>query len=247
MNQFNEIATEYTKARALIVRDILDNTFHGVLGDVSGKTILDLGCGNGFYTRRLKEAGASQVVGVDVAEAMIKIAKADEEDNPLGIEYILTDVEKIGVIDEFDCVTSSLLFNSVSTKENIMKICEVAYNNLKLGGRFITANVNNKLNLTHFENNGYQKYGLATKIVSPLPDGGTIVEATVYVGQQQFSFNSYLLTFELYQSAHEKAGFKNLSWHDKMVISPALKQEYGDEYWDYFLQNPAYAVMACEK
>ena len=42
-----------------------------MLGDVRGRTAVDFGCGSGFYASRLKEAGASRVLGVDLSEAMI--------------------------------------------------------------------------------------------------------------------------------------------------------------------------------
>ena len=33
--------------------------------DIAGKRVLDVGCGNGYYARRLLGAGAAAVVGVD--------------------------------------------------------------------------------------------------------------------------------------------------------------------------------------
>ena len=50
------------------------------LGDVSGKAVLDLGCGEGGYSRELTRRGAS-VTAVDCAENAIAycVSKADAE------------------------------------------------------------------------------------------------------------------------------------------------------------------------
>ena len=70
--KYGEIATGYAdsnpdqRARAEYewpaVRDLLP--------DVSGKRVLDAGCGSGYYAARLAEQRA-EVVGVDASEAMI--------------------------------------------------------------------------------------------------------------------------------------------------------------------------------
>lgn len=40
-------------------------------GPVGGRAVLDLGCGSGFYARRLAELGAATVMAVDISERMI--------------------------------------------------------------------------------------------------------------------------------------------------------------------------------
>ena len=52
-----------------------DPVLWALAGDVRGLTVLDAGCGTGYLTRKLADAGA-QVVGVDFSEAMIDIARA---------------------------------------------------------------------------------------------------------------------------------------------------------------------------
>jgi 2-polyprenyl-3-methyl-5-hydroxy-6-metoxy-1,4-benzoquinol methylase len=45
------------------------------LGPLEGRTVLDVGCGSGRYCLAYAAAGASRVVGVDFAPAMIEIAR----------------------------------------------------------------------------------------------------------------------------------------------------------------------------
>jgi 2-polyprenyl-3-methyl-5-hydroxy-6-metoxy-1,4-benzoquinol methylase len=44
-------------------------------GDLKGKNVLDAGCGDGWYTAKIKEAGAEVVQGIDYSEKAIEFAK----------------------------------------------------------------------------------------------------------------------------------------------------------------------------
>lgn len=44
------------------------------LGEVAGKKVLDLGCGHGWFTKRLHDQGAD-VIGIDGSEALLEIAR----------------------------------------------------------------------------------------------------------------------------------------------------------------------------
>ncbi len=55
-------------------------------GDVRGRRVLDLGCGQGWFSRQLAGRGA-RVVGVDAAALMLVHARRHEAARPLGIAY----------------------------------------------------------------------------------------------------------------------------------------------------------------
>ncbi len=50
--------------------------FLDLVGDVSGRRVLDLGCGGGQLAFYLAETGAESVVGVDASERMLEVARA---------------------------------------------------------------------------------------------------------------------------------------------------------------------------
>lgn len=62
--------------------------FFEFIGDLSGKTILDAGCGEGYNTRILAKK-AAHVVGVDISKKLIGLAQQQEQKEPLGIQYIV--------------------------------------------------------------------------------------------------------------------------------------------------------------
>jgi SAM-dependent methyltransferase len=66
------------RARRLIQRSLGEfNTFPQLFGlfDARGKDALDYGCGRGYITVRLVEAGASTVTGIDLSSAQLAYAR----------------------------------------------------------------------------------------------------------------------------------------------------------------------------
>ena len=107
---YDNIATQYKKSKTLPFRQHVEwYSYKRMLGDVEGKSILDLACGEGFYTRRIKNRRATHVVGVDISEKMIKLARKREDRDQLGIQYIVCDVMDLGKIGSFVLVVASYL------------------------------------------------------------------------------------------------------------------------------------------
>ena len=64
MVEYDAIAREYGESKLLPFREHVErHTLFELLGDVRGKTVLDLACGDGFYTRLLRQGGALEVTG----------------------------------------------------------------------------------------------------------------------------------------------------------------------------------------
>lgn len=101
-----------------------------LLPDLKGKSVLDLGCGFGRNSIDFVKRGARRVVGIDISEKMLDIAKNQSSDNK--IEYINMSMAELERIDErFDFVYSSLAFHYV---ENFNKLIRDIYNLLNRGG-----------------------------------------------------------------------------------------------------------------
>ena len=73
--QYDAIAREYQRTKeSPLRRHVEAYSFFQMLGDVSGLAVLDLACGEGFYTRLIRQAGAASAVGVDISSEMIALA-----------------------------------------------------------------------------------------------------------------------------------------------------------------------------
>ena len=118
---YNQISIEYQLSKLQPWRKHVEAyTFFTLLGDVSNRSVLDLACGDGFYTRQLKLRGAAKVVGVDVSEKMIELAEKAEEKNPLGIDYIVQDVIGLRLGQTFDLISAAYLLNYAKTFEELI-------------------------------------------------------------------------------------------------------------------------------
>ncbi len=104
-----------------------------LIPDLTGKSVLDLGCGFGEHCKRFVEKGAAKVIGIDISEKMLEVAKKENADPK--ITYLNIPMEDIGTIDEkFDVVISSLALHYV---EDFSGVVKNVYNLLKDGGFFI--------------------------------------------------------------------------------------------------------------
>ena len=80
------------------------------MGDVNGKRILDLGCGEGGYSRELVRRGA-QLVSVDCSRKAIEYAAKLAEEEKLTIEHYVRNSNDLFDIDaeQFDIVLCSMM------------------------------------------------------------------------------------------------------------------------------------------
>jgi ubiquinone/menaquinone biosynthesis C-methylase UbiE len=79
-----------------------------LIGDVSGKDVLDAACGTGRYALRLAQAGA-RVCGVDGCEEMLALAKGKRDELGLAVDLRCSDLARLPFADaSFDVVVCAL-------------------------------------------------------------------------------------------------------------------------------------------
>jgi tRNA (mo5U34)-methyltransferase len=78
---------------------------HAIPSDLTGKTVLDIGCNGGFYSLEMKRRGATRVVGVDHDERYLAQARFAAEISGFDIEFRQMSVYDVGKLGEkFDVV-----------------------------------------------------------------------------------------------------------------------------------------------
>ncbi len=97
---------------------ICDEPLLALVGDVKDRNVLDLGCGNGYFSRKLARLGA-RVTGVDVSEQMICTAVEHERRQPLGIRYLTASATDLGALEDayFDAVVCNHVLTSIADYE----------------------------------------------------------------------------------------------------------------------------------
>ena len=91
-----------------------------MLPDLNGKSVLDLGCGYGHNCIDFVQRGAESVVGIDISEKMLSVAKTESKHEK--IQYLnmsMTDISQLD--DKFDLIYSSLAFHYVKDFDSFAK------------------------------------------------------------------------------------------------------------------------------
>lgn len=108
-------------------------TLKGMLPELEGTRILDLGCGYGWHCIYAMEQGAAGVVGVDISEKMLDVARLKTAYQQ--VEYICSAVEDVDFETEsFDVVISSLALHYVPDFD---LVAQKVNRWLKRGGSFV--------------------------------------------------------------------------------------------------------------
>jgi ubiquinone/menaquinone biosynthesis C-methylase UbiE len=90
-----------------------------LLPDLDGRSVLDLGCGFGWFCRWAREHGAVHVQGIDVSEKMLAQAAATTRDP--AITYTRADMERLALPPAaFDLVYSSLALHYIANLDGLL-------------------------------------------------------------------------------------------------------------------------------
>lgn len=102
-----------------------------LLNPKRGERVLDLGCGQGVFSRAISESGAL-VTGIDAASSLIQKARTYQGRTP--IRYFDRDAAELGGLGDFDAASAILCLQNL---EHLDKVCLAAASVLKPGGRML--------------------------------------------------------------------------------------------------------------
>jgi len=109
-----------------------------IIEDVKGKTIMDVGCGNGRYSLIFAKAGAN-VTGVDLTPEMIASAQQKASTDGLEIDFICDDILGVNLApNRFDLIFSSLAITHIEDLTELLRKLKPA---LKSDGRIIFSDI----------------------------------------------------------------------------------------------------------
>lgn len=162
---------------------------------LEGKSVLDLGCGNGRYSELFCKFGAEEVIALDLSEEMINEAQKRKVENGLRqLELIRADINDMPlVVHSFDLVFSRF---SLMYGKNLDSIIEKIGHILKDKGlSYVLTNIFSINNPSLFEE--------IKKEAVPLD---------LLIGGKKVRFLNYAHTMEEYKNAFVKA---NLTLEDE--------------------------------
>lgn len=240
--EYDKIAQEYASSSEKHVgkQYAYEYSLFKAIGNLKCKKVLDLACGDGFFSRKLKLAGAKEVVGVDLSSEMIRIAKEKEKNRPLGIKYVVADVIDLGKIGEFDLVVGGFLLHYSKTKEELAKMCKSIYINLKKAGKFVAINNNPENPLA---GDRYRKYSDTCESKNTTLNEGDELIIKIWVNNKETcAFLNYYWNRQTYVDAFCKAGLESIRF-SHLEVSPEGINRYGTEFWKELYESPYLIII----
>jgi SAM-dependent methyltransferase len=238
-NEYDSNPKGYVEATKRPLRKFAyEPTIKKLLDDLEGKEVLDLACGDGMSSRFIKSLGAKKVVGLDISEKLINIARQNKDPD---IEYFIENVfsEDILKYGKYDVVTGIMIVHYAESKKLLEKLFQGIFKVLKPGGVFYALTVNPDLYKT-----GYENYGV--RISGVINEGeSSKVELHDFSWKKYCEFTNYYWTKNTYKSALENSGF-DIEWVDGAISEEGINT-LSLEYWKRYFDQPIYLGIKAKK
>src|SRR5262245_48177200 len=138
-------------------------TLFGLLPPTPAR-LLDLGCGTGWTSQFSARAGYD-VVGVDIAPSMIRLAEESRDRAGLGnLSFVCSDYESLSIRGEFDC---AVFFDSLHHADNEGLALRKAYDALKPGGVCLASEPGRGHHTSAVSQHAMERYGVNEKDMPP--------------------------------------------------------------------------------
>lgn len=95
-----------------------------LLGEIKGKNVLDLACGQGYFSRAMRTQSAT-VVGLDISKELIALAKEKNKESKNNIEFFATPSDDLFMIKDNsqDVVVCVLAIQNIEKLNETIKEC----------------------------------------------------------------------------------------------------------------------------
>lgn len=206
-----------------------------------GKRMLDVGCGDGFFSRRLAALGA-HVTGYDVAPSLIDLAKEAEKAKPLGIEYHVATPETFRSSARFEHAVSVMVLPYAPNAHYLRHFFINAHAHLKPNGTFTSVVLN-----PHFTAFG-DVIGNRRFIHKPGASQHAVEVNFLNPHSKELVLSAHLTQFTVlqYADAARAAGFDRVQTEPLMPNHDGLRK-LGAAFWNPVTQTQPYALITVKK
>lgn len=220
--------------------------FHAV-GDVGGKALLDLACGDGFYTRRFRaECGADPVIGIDLSPMQIQRAREVEQVEPLGIEYMVGDVVQLTLDRQFDVATAIHLLHYLQNGAEIASTLRSIYDLLGENGNFVTMIANPEFDLDkHDASDSKTKFGYYFSMAEPGNGGLMRFHPGGFEKERELTVEFRRWERGFLNGIARDVGFTP-EWRGPFISAEGL-ETYGADFFANYLANPQSKLVRMTK
>jgi SAM-dependent methyltransferase len=242
---YSKSASKYNNTYSTLPVGVLESQIlEQALSNIADATVLDLGGGSGTHAREAIDAGAARVDIVDISPEMMKIARDVEAS--LGREHRIrtfeADVSKSMEhlqLGTYDIVMANWVFDHAGSMKMLEGMWSNVERHLKPGGMFLG------IRSGDLRGPAYQgKYGVRTKNIREIPGGFACTVEMLSEQPWEFEAATMQISFSGSFEMHEKYGLEDLR---VLPYSNAEAIRSDPEFWQLFLENPAFAVVQGRK
>ena len=241
VKQFNSISEKYS---SFVDIDPVRNKLHypnviNYLGNIKDKMILDIGCGDGLFDRRLvKETGAN-IVGYDKGDDLISIAKKEELNNPQGINYYVDDPITFKNELLFDYAVSIMVLCYAPSEEYLKYFFDSAYKSLKVNGQFVSVTFNP--NFKSFNS-------IVANRIFKIIEGNKIEANFLNPETKIVNFTSELSQYSTkdYEESAKNSGFIEFEWK-QLFPNKDENGHLGSNFWKSCIEFQPYSIFIAKK
>jgi toxoflavin synthase len=209
------------------------------LGDPNKKRFLDIGCGDGLFSRLLAERGAA-VIGYDRARRQIEQAQAHIGVPGLDVTFVVATPQTFFHDGIFDAATSVMVLQHATSLEELAAFFRSASRHLGPGGQFISIVFNPLFSAfgEDFVVRRFTKLENNTIHTDFLDRASGRVEMTVE-GNHQY-------TSEEFERAAVSGGMKLTAWRQLFATPDAIRR-MGASFWRPCHEHQPYALFVAQK
>lgn len=221
------------------------------LGPWDGAAVLDMACGTGIGLREMMKLGASKLVGVDISNEMLEVAKMTSPD--AGFELHHADcsqpLDHLGMSKgSFDLVIGMWLLNYPDSRDNMGKMWRNIADYLKPNGKFVGIIQNQDVfNPTSMQGK-WDEYGAQETNIRQLPSGDGVQMHIEFNTSPKVEFDTFVLKPEILEEEGQKAGMRDLQY---IRAGEEVKGEVpgkDDAWWQELLeQYPNQLIVATKQ
>lgn len=117
-DNYASIVEKYKKSKLIPWRKFVETpSFMKLVGPLTTEDVIDLACGEGFYTRKFREMTSGKVFGVDYCHNMIKLAQYQLIHDEINFSQSDCSLPLSGINQQFDLVTPTFLLQNATSEE----------------------------------------------------------------------------------------------------------------------------------
>lgn len=196
-----------------------------ILNPLKNKIVIDVGCGDGFFTKEFSKE-AKSVIGIDNSKEQILKSRKNSGPN---IKYLLADMNEYNYSGS-DIIFAPFVLNYLESSDNLQKLFNKFYKGLSPNG-MIAGIMDFPKKLVHDS----KKFGIIKKI-KKLEDGEKMDIELYNEEKHLVTLHSFYHTKKTVEKLLKNSGFANIVWH-KSIVSEKGKKIMGQEFWKGYVED----------